>query len=92
MYLLSLSQFIIEYFIIILVTFAMAILSFLQTNKFYHRIPYNSLLNPIFIYTPVYFILFVMMRIGAYNRFTPRYFYMDLVSRTTPMESLAAAI
>jgi len=34
----------------------------------------------------------VMMRIGAYNRFTPRYFYMDLVSRTTPMESLAAAI
>jgi hypothetical protein len=67
-----------------MVVFTMGILSFLQTNKFYERIPYNSLLNPIFIYTPIYFILFIIMRIGAYNKFTPRYnLFLDLVSKTT---------
>ena len=67
-------------------TFLMGILSFLQTNKFYAKIPYNSLLNPIFIYTPIYIILFVMMRIGAYSNFTPRYTSTELVSRTTRTE------
>lgn len=51
----------------------MGLLSFLQIHKAYAKIPYNSLLNPIFIFTPTYIALFVMMRIGAFNNFVPRY-------------------
>ncbi len=51
----------------------MGILSFLQINNFYSKISYNSLLNPIFIYTPIYGALFIMMRVGAYGSFAPSF-------------------
>jgi hypothetical protein len=53
-------------------TFFMGILSFIQVYSVYEKITYNSLLNPIFIYTPIYVGLFVMMRVGAFNTFVPR--------------------
>jgi hypothetical protein len=56
-----------------MVVFVLGILSWLQVIKYYEKINYNSLVNPIFIFTPCYLILFIMMRIGAYSSFTPRY-------------------
>lgn len=50
----------------------MGIMSFIQIHAIYEKIPYNSLCNPIFIYTPIYIALFVMTRIGAYDPFVPR--------------------
>ena len=67
------TQFMIKYFIISLLVFVMGILSWLQLNRFYSSIAYNSLMNPIFIYTPIYLIFFIMLRIGAYTSFSPRY-------------------
>lgn len=61
------------YLLIIVFTFFMGFLSFLQIHDFYGKINYNSLINPIFIYTPFYIGLFVMMRIGAYTYFVPRF-------------------
>lgn len=72
-----------EYFIIIIFTFSMFILVYLQVCKFYGKIPYNSLLNPIFVYSPIYLALFILMRIGAYSNFTPRYSPYHLAFPTT---------
>lgn len=54
-------------------TFVIAFLSFLQSNVIYEKITYGILFNPIFIYTPLYLGLFVAMRIGAFDSFSPRY-------------------
>ena len=74
------------YLLIIVFTFLMGFLSFLQVHDFYGKITYNSLINPIFIFTPFYIGLFVMMRIGAYTYFVRRYFNIYVASAATRKE------
>lgn len=69
-------------------TFLIFILSILQVCRFYEAIPYNSLLNPIFIYSPIYITLFVMMRIGAYSSFSPRYYWFRFSFTNDPSKAI----
>lgn len=64
-------QFSYNYLIIIVATFFFGILSFLHLIKAYSKINYNSLCNPVCIYTPFYVSLFLMMRVGIYINFVP---------------------
>ena len=50
----------------------MAVLSFAQIYN-YEKIRYNLLKNPIFVFTPCYFVLFIMLRLGAYTPFVPSF-------------------
>lgn len=61
-----------DYLIIICVCFFMGVLSFAQIVN-YEKIKYNLLLNPIFVYTAPYLILFIMMRIGGFAPFVPSF-------------------
>jgi hypothetical protein len=81
-----LTQFSLNYLVIIVAAFFMGILSFLQIHNAYAKISYNSLLNPIFIYTPCYVALFVMMRVGAFANFVPRYAWRYAASPATRRE------
>ena len=65
-------KFITDYLIVICVCFLFFVLSLIHL-KFHHKIRYNRLINPIFIYTPFYLTLFIMIRIGAFPPFVPSY-------------------
>ena len=54
------------------VTFFFGVLSFIQIVR-YQRFKYNMLLNPIFIFTPFYLALFIIMRVGAMDQFDPSF-------------------
>ena len=66
----------IKYLIIICVCFFFMLLSFIQIN-IYHRIRYSMLVNPILIFTPLYLVMFIMMRIGVYTYFVPSFLSND---------------
>jgi hypothetical protein len=52
--------------------FGFGILSFTQIYQLYEKINYDQLCNPIFIFTPLYLVLFFATRIGIFSPFSPR--------------------
>lgn len=61
-----------NYLIILMVCFLFNILSYAQLKN-YGRIRYSMIINPIFIFTVPYLVLFIMMRVGALNSFVPSF-------------------
>ena len=49
------------------------ILSFIQMVGVYAKIPYDKLINPIFIFTPFYIALFILTRLGALTEIKPSF-------------------
>ena len=64
-------QFTANYFIVIIVVFLFALLSYLQITVFLNKINYDQLCNPIFIFIPFYLCLLIALRVGAFDKFQP---------------------
>lgn len=56
-----------------MVIFGFGILSFLQITVLFSKINYDQLCNPIFILCPFYLGFLIALRIGAFDKFQPRY-------------------
>lgn len=84
----SLFQFSLQYLIIVAIAWLFGLLSFIHILR-YEKFKYGMLCNPIFIFTPFYLALFIIMRIGALESFEPSFLrnssgiigssYMDIV-------------
>lgn len=66
------NLFSLNYLFIICICFFCGVMVFTQVVH-YDRIKYNLIVNPIFIYTAPYLILFIMMRIGGFAPFEPSF-------------------